>query len=186
MLARYLTSLPPGRGACPAAARRRGAGPGLPGPTAGRGDRRGPAPSGRGPRPARAAAPGVRSPARSAGTAGRSPSPGPEHRRRPVGRPRQCHAPWPRSSGRPIPPCSCSWRVIGARTGRPARSCGPSTGRRVGPTTSVERRELLVEALTQAESRELALTLIGHAGPAALAPRRGSRTRVGRQPVLRG
>ena len=34
---------------------------------------------------------------------------------------------------------------------------------------AVQRRELLVEALTPAESRELALTLIGRAGPEALA-----------------
>ena len=37
------------------------------------------------------------------------------------------------------------------------------------PDPVVERRELLVEALTPAESRELAMTLIGNAGPAAVA-----------------
>ena len=69
----------------------------------------------------------------------------------------------------PDPPCSCSWRVIGARTGRPARSCGPSTGRRGRSTTSSSGASCSSRPLTQAESRELALTLIGHASPAALA-----------------
>ena len=37
------------------------------------------------------------------------------------------------------------------------------------PDPVIQRRELLVEALTQAESRELAMTLIANAGPAAVA-----------------
>ena len=72
MLARYLTSLPPADVRGLSAARRRGTGPGLPGPAYA--SRRSPRHRGgcRGARPARVAAPSVRRPARTAGPTGRS------------------------------------------------------------------------------------------------------------------